>query len=179
MDDWDELTASEWEDMTPLFWSLLKSKLGKPTPVGPPEENENMIATTDISTLVTTIKNVSGGTLFFGFLPPHGKTLTANQTVSVFGSITEAVNRGDRFGNRHMIALQKALENNLIDILSTPAPVFYDQATRRARAMYVNNAVLKLMAPSWDHSVTLGEAYQSLPPIDDAAQEANANWGGF
>jgi hypothetical protein len=116
-----------------------------------------MIASPDITCLVTTIQNTSGQALFFGFLPPHGKMLAVDAQVTVFGSITEAVNRGDRFGNRNMKALRDALDNQLLEILSTPAPIFFDVATKKPRQLQVNNNVLHLLSPSFDHSVTLGE----------------------
>ena len=102
------------------------------------------------ASLVTVVKNTSGVTKRFGFLPPHGMQLTANETVSVFGHLTEAVNRGDRFGKRHMTALQAALLNDDINIQSTPGVVLLDATTGDPRTLTLSANVLDIANPSWD-----------------------------
>ena len=37
--------------------------------------------------MTTTITNTSGTARFFGFIPPHGKTLAIGQTVVIKGSV--------------------------------------------------------------------------------------------
>ena len=41
----------------------------------------------DTTCLDTKVRNMTGATTTFGFLPPHGKTLTAGQEYTFFGSL--------------------------------------------------------------------------------------------
>jgi hypothetical protein len=109
----------------------------------------------DTATTHSTVKNISGGSKKFGFLPPHGMELTADEEVTVFGDIREAVNRGDRFGNRWMNALASALENNELEIRNTPAPVFYDETLDNVRMLVVDNGSVALAEPCWEDSLTV------------------------
>lgn len=102
----------------------------------------------------TTVKNISGGTKRFGFLPPHGMELAADEEVAVFGDIREAVNRGDRFGKRWMDALANALENNELDIVNSPAPIFYDETLDNSKILVVDNGAVALDDPCWEDSLT-------------------------
>lgn len=103
----------------------------------------------------TTVKNISGGTKRFGFLPPHGMELAADEEVTVFGDIREAVNRGDRFGARWMQALANALENNELDIVNTPSPIFYDETLDESKILVVDNGSVGLADPCWEDSISV------------------------
>jgi len=82
-----------------------------------------MARTTDC--LNTVIKNTSGGTRVFGFIPPHGVKLGNNETYSVPGDIIAAMSAGDSIlARRRIAAFRKALENGDITIVSTPAVAF-------------------------------------------------------
>ena len=103
----------------------------------------------------TTIKNISGGTKRFGFLPPHGMELASDEEVTVFGDIREAVNRGDRFGNRWMTALANALEADELQIVNTPAPIFYDETLDTVKILVVDNGTVALADPCWEDSISI------------------------
>lgn len=103
----------------------------------------------------TTVKNTSGATKRFGFLPPHGMELSADEEVTVFGDIREAVNRGDRFGNRWMTALASALEDDALQIVNTPAPIFYDETADAVKILVVDNSSVSLADPVWADSLTV------------------------
>mgnify|MGYP001151107561 CR=1 FL=1 len=104
----------------------------------------------DHSCLVTTLKNKSGRRLRYGFIPPHGVYLDAGEEINVVGNILEAVNRGDRFGNRHMNALLDALDADLIEIVSTPAPIFYDETLGITQMITIDNGAVVLADPCWE-----------------------------
>lgn len=108
----------------------------------------------DHSCLFSTLKNVSGGALKFGFIPPHGKELAANEEINVFGNILEAVNRGDRFGNRFANALLDALDANLIEIIQTPTPILFDSTLDNSKIITLDNGVLVLIDPCWETSLS-------------------------
>lgn len=108
----------------------------------------------DHSCLVSTVKNASGVEKFFGFLPPHGKRLVADEEINVFGDIKEAVNRGDRFGNRHMNALLDAMDRGDLEIVSTPLPIAYDETLENSKVMGIDNGSLSLSDPCWETSLS-------------------------
>lgn len=92
------------------------------------------MAVTSTDCLYTTVKNISGKTMIFGFLPPHGKELTDDQEVTVLGDIVEAVVRGNRAtSKRNHDALLNALSGTdvggspLLQIKKSPSPYFYNE----------------------------------------------------
>lgn len=110
--------------------------------------------TYDHSCLVSTVQNTSGQEKFFGFLPPHGKRLAASEEINVFGDIKEAVNRGDRFGNRHMNSLLDALDRGDLTIISTPLPIAYDETLEVSKVVGIDNGALSLSDPCWETSLS-------------------------
>jgi hypothetical protein len=62
----------------------------------------------------TIITNVCGKTRFFGFLPPHGRTLTANQAVTFDGDLRTVLASGrNRFSGARAIKSLNAAEAGL------------------------------------------------------------------
>jgi hypothetical protein len=81
----------------------------------------------DTSFLYTTVKNLMGVDHVFGYLPPHGKKLLANQTFTVPGDLA------NRILTTRVTPMQrsfKSLERDLLAgrlaIESTPRPIFFD-----------------------------------------------------
>jgi len=108
----------------------------------------------DHSCLMSVLRNTSGQLKTFGFIPPHGKKLAVNEEISVFGNILEAVNRGDRFGNRHMNALLDALDRGDITIVSTPAPILFDETNQTSHILVVDGGTLSIADPCWEVSLS-------------------------
>ena len=108
----------------------------------------------DHSCLMSTLKNVSGGPLKFGFIPPHGKELADQEEINVFGNILEGVNRGDRFGNRFANGLLDALDANLIEIIQTPTPILFDATLDNTKIIVLDNGSLDLADPCWETSLS-------------------------
>lgn len=108
----------------------------------------------DHSCLVSTVRNTSGGTKKFGFLPPHGKELEADEELNVFGDIKEAINRGDRFGSRHVAAFLAALDRGDLTIVSTPAPIVFDETNEVSKVLGIDNGALDLSDPCWETSLS-------------------------
>lgn len=114
-----------------------------------------MAVTIDLTCLFSTVKNVSGITMNFPFLPPHGRSLTNNEEVTIFGSILEAVTRSnDRFGKRDQQGLQDALEKDWLEIRNTPAPILTDEVDGDLKTIGLNTGALVLNDPCWEGSVT-------------------------
>lgn len=77
------------------------------------------------SCLYSTVKNTSGTAKTFGFLPPHGRKLAANEEFTTFGSIQTAILGIERTTSRRNItAFENAVARGDLVIVSTPAPIF-------------------------------------------------------
>ncbi len=79
---------------------------------------------TDVQTI---IKNVSGSTLKFGFLPPHGKSLTNGSTFTLAGDIWSFWPRATQ--KRWRVAFQSAIDNGLIEVRRNVRNIFYGKVT--------------------------------------------------
>ena len=76
-----------------------------------------MAVIVDVTCMYSTVKNISGVSKNFPFLPPHGRTLAADEEVTVFGSILEAITRSnDRFGRTEQDSLEEVLRRDWLGI---------------------------------------------------------------
>lgn len=64
----------------------------------------------------TVVQNTSGGTRRFGFLPPHGRQMTAGQVLSLNGDLESFVSRK---GRRYQAALDAAVAAGALSVLDT------------------------------------------------------------
>lgn len=113
----------------------------------------------DRSALYSTVMNTSGGRKKFGFLPPHGRELAANEEYTVYGDIREAIIRFERTeARRVIIAFEQAIDRGDIRILHTPAPVLLDQTTGVSKMVNLNNGALGIVDPVWAQSMPGGGA---------------------
>lgn len=112
----------------------------------------------DTRCLYSTVKNTSGGRKKFGFLPPHGRELAANEEFTVFGDVKEAVIRFERSeARRSIIALEQALQRGDLEIISTPNPILEDDANPGAasKMLRLHNGTLGTTSPCWNTSTSL------------------------
>lgn len=116
----------------------------------------------DLSCLMSTVKNVSGSKKKFGFLPPHGRELAANEEFTCFGDITEAILRFDRTNSRRNIAAFEAAvgnENPTLEILHTPAPILESPDGTSTKMLQLNNnGSLGVVDPCWITSLSESDA---------------------
>jgi hypothetical protein len=106
----------------------------------------------DTHCLFSTIRNVSGGRLILGFLPPHGRELANNEEFTLFGNILDAVahRNGDRVtSRRHIRAFEDAINRGDIVIVQTPNPIFKDATTGAIKMARTNSGTLGLADPCW------------------------------
>jgi hypothetical protein len=102
----------------------------------------------------STVKNTSGGRMKFGFLPPHGRELAANEEFTVFGSIYEAVVRMERVTSRRNIqALEAALDRGDLTILTTPAPILTNAQGHPKMLTISDDNLLTTTDPCWTSSL--------------------------
>ena len=99
--------------------------------------------------LYTTVKNVSGKSRTFGFLGAHGKTLANNGTYSVPGDLVAKL--GNQRSKRSFKALERALENGDLQIVSSPAVYLTDATDSSVDQLRLNNNAVGTTTPAgWD-----------------------------
>ena len=102
--------------------------------------------------LKSVVKNTSGYTRTFGFLPPHGVTLTADEEYEVFGNILDALGSGrSRYAQRRAhAAFQDAIDRGDIALVSTPNPILNDTVnTTSSKMINLTSGSLAVAAPCW------------------------------
>jgi len=103
---------------------------------------------TTTTDLYTTVKNVSGKTLTFGFLGAHGKTLENNATYTVPGDLVTKL--GAQRSQRKFKALERALTENMLDIVKSPSVYLLSVTGSTTREVAMNaTGVLGVNNPSW------------------------------
>ncbi len=114
--------------------------------------------TMDTTCLYSTVKNTSGGSKTFGFLPPHGHKLAANEEFTVFGDVRQAMfgNRGSErsVARRDIMAFENAIARGDLQIISTPSPILQDVSTGISRMLQSDDGVLSAIDPCWFDSVS-------------------------
>ena len=104
----------------------------------------------DTLCLKTTIKNKSGGTRTFGWIPPHGKTLTADQSVTIFGDIWDQLSMGGRGNARRLVtALEADINANRIEIIKSPSLFLYDDTDANVKIVDLDNGTLGIADPCY------------------------------
>ena len=110
--------------------------------------------TQDTSCLFSTVKNASGGRKIFGFLPPHGRTLEADEELTVFGNILEAVGDIDRVSSRRKIqALERAIDRGDLIIVKTPNPILQDVDDDTIKMLQLDSGALTAVDACWTNSL--------------------------
>lgn len=98
--------------------------------------------------LFSTVRNVSGKTMKFGFLPPHGWELDNQEERTVFGNISEAIVHGDHVSSkRHIDGFLRAIANGLLTIKNTPNPIMYDETDDETHMLEVDNDTVRAAQP--------------------------------
>lgn len=95
--------------------------------------------------LETKVRNMTGVTATFGFLPPHGKTLTAGQEYTFFGSLPALLQAIT--SKRKRTAFQNALQNGDIVVVSSPTPFLYDATLDVTKTIKVDNGSVSAADP--------------------------------
>ena len=102
----------------------------------------------ETSCLYTKVKNISGGTRTFCYLPPHGRTLTADQEFSFIGGLTEGILMNRR-PSRILASLEADLIANRLAVISSPSPVLYDATDDRSAMLKLDNERLYSIDPCY------------------------------
>ena len=106
------------------------------------------MATTCLQTL---LRNTSGVTKAFSFIPPHGKRLTAGEEISIDGDIWDRIKT-----KRQLDALKRAVEAGDIVIVDTPDERHYDETLDMVKVLGVDNGAVTVDDPcegAWSSSI--------------------------
>jgi hypothetical protein len=110
--------------------------------------------TMDLTCLYSTVKNISGGKMKFGFLPPHGREVNSDTEFTVFGNVLDAVANGfDRAcSQRNIAGLERAIDQGKLEIMNTPAPILKDATLTAAGGFMIvlDNGTLGVDDPCWE-----------------------------
>lgn len=109
----------------------------------------------DVTCLYSTLKNISGKSMFFAFLPPHGRRLANNEEFTVFGDIRDQVgNSGPTRRTDRIKAFEDAIEAGNLVIVSTPSPILKDTVSGASKALKLTSGTLSVQDPCWLNSVS-------------------------
>lgn len=104
------------------------------------------------SGLYTTVENTSGKEVVFGFLGSHGKRLAANATYTVPGDLVTKL--GSQRSQRKFKALEAALTDGDLKIVSSPAVYLYSAESETTAELALQGRVLGTVDPQWDPAGT-------------------------
>jgi hypothetical protein len=102
--------------------------------------------------LYTTVENTSGADKVFGFLGTHGKRLEANETYTVPGDLVSKL--GALRSQRKFKALETALQDGELKIVSSPAVYLYSESSEVTRELSLDGLVIGTVDPQWDPTGT-------------------------
>ena len=134
--------------------------------------------------LYSTVKNISGGTRTFGFLPPHGRTLADNEEFTIFGDIRHDLggNQGGESSaqRRANAAFEAAVEAGELEIVNTPAMILQDVTTDLPRMIQVDVGVLSSLDPGWDQTPAFGSTTRTASgfTVQITNYDALYTWAG-
>ena len=134
--------------------------------------------------LYSTVKNISGGTRTFGFLPPHGRTLADNEEFTIFGDIRHDLggNQGGESSaqRRANAAFEAAVEAGELEIVNTPGMILQDVTTDLPRMIQVDSGVLSSLDPGWDQTPAFGSTTRTADgfTVQITNYDALYTWAG-
>jgi hypothetical protein len=113
--------------------------------------------------LKTTVKNISGSTRRFSFLPPLGVSLANNQEFTAPGTINDWCKRTLRSSqpDRLRREVEHALEEGWIEIISTPVPFLRDETADSTHVIGVDDGEFLIKTPCYvspESSTVIGPA---------------------
>lgn len=105
--------------------------------------------------LYTTVKNVSGVSKFYGFLPPHGRRLANNEEHSVAGDVMDAITRGERgTAQRHIDAFINAVKAGNLTIVKSQSPIILDEVYDTSHVLQLASGSLGVDDPCFESEIS-------------------------
>lgn len=104
----------------------------------------------DTSCLYTIIKNISGGPLDAPYVPPRGRSLDADEEVSIPFLAFAGFDHKGRLRDNILAALEDHLNEGKITILKSFSPVVQDTVTDLPRVLTVASGTIDTLGACWD-----------------------------
>lgn len=98
--------------------------------------------------LQTKVRNTSGKTLAFSYLPPHGKSLADGEEATFDGDLLALLSSNPRF-KRKLAAFKADLASGRLALVNTPAPHAFDATLDITKVIGVDNGAVVATNPSW------------------------------
>lgn len=95
----------------------------------------------------TKVRNMTGRTAVFGFLPPHGKRLEAGEEYSFFGDFAALMSAIG--SQRKRESFKTAIVAGDIAVVTTPAQHYYDETLDVTKVIDVDNGAVSVADPCW------------------------------
>jgi hypothetical protein len=100
--------------------------------------------------LYSTVVNTNAAEKTYSFLPPHGRTLAINGTLTMAGHPVDAIRRQTRYSSKaHLDAFEAALSSGDLEIRDTPNPVLYDETNVESKMLTLDGGALFSADPCW------------------------------
>lgn len=99
--------------------------------------------------LNTRLKNISGGTLNFSYLPPHGRVLADDGAIEIAGDLMTYFHTGGRMNKRKLDAFIADLEAGRLAVVHTPNPILFDYANTISKMLRLNSGTLSSADPCY------------------------------
>lgn len=93
----------------------------------------------------TKVRNISDKTLYFGYLPVHGRQLEPGEEFSFYGDLAAYLAKN----RRKYTAFQNDLANGYLALVETPAAHFYDATLDVTKVLSVANNAIATADPCW------------------------------
>lgn len=103
----------------------------------------------DTLCLKTRVKNVSGATKFFGFIPPHGREMVDDASLEIPGGLESFTHRNGRLNSRLQTAFEAALLAGELVIVKTPGVFLYDATTNEVGMLSLDDTDLEAIDPCY------------------------------
>jgi len=99
----------------------------------------------NIDCINTTVRNMSGHSAVFGFLPPHGKKLEAGEEYTFFGSVENLLSRIT--SGRKRAGFTAAVQSGDLVVVSGPTPILYDATLDVSKTIQLANGTFSPVDP--------------------------------
>jgi len=97
----------------------------------------------------TTVKNISGAERMFPFLGRRGVRLAAGATYSFFGDPATGLSMNGFPNERDFNDFSRAVKNNVLEVLRTPAVIITDAATQDTKVLTLVGGTVGAGDPSY------------------------------
>ena len=95
----------------------------------------------------TVLRNTSGQSRKFGFIPPHGKELQPGDEVEIVGDVRTAILGVGRKNRRQLKSFEDALANGDLMIVDTPDVYLEDTDNGDIKVLQLFNGTLGVVDP--------------------------------